>query len=275
MILDGHIHIIGDEKDRDGFEENLKTAGVNGGIVMSIPPGVFHALARPSTPEARLDDLFYWTEGNENLYPFYWIDPMERGAVNQVALAVERGVTGFKVICSQHAPGDRKAMPVYRAIAAAKKPILFHSGILWDGFPSSPNNRPAGWEAMLEIDGLKFALAHISWPWYDECIAVYGKFQSSLKRRSDLSCEMFIDLTPGTPEIYRRDALTKLYTVGYDIESNIFWGTDGRTLNYNVEWAKRWIDIDKDIFASLSLSEETQSKTFSENLKRFVGVEKT
>lgn len=28
---------------------------------------------------------------------------------------------------------------------------------------------------------------------------------------------MFLDLTPGTPEIYRRDLLTKLFTIGYDV----------------------------------------------------------
>lgn len=273
MILDGHIHIMGDQKDREGFDTKLAEAGVDGGIVMSTPPAVFGALAQPMSAADRLDNLRYWTEGNENLYPFFWIDPMEDDAIDQIAQAIGSGVMGFKVICSQHAPGDPKAMPVYRAIAEAGKPILFHSGILWDGLPSSQNNRPAGWEAMLDIEGLKFALAHISWPWYDECIAVYGKFLSSLKRRPELSCEMFIDLTPGTPEIYRRDALTKLYTVGYDIENNIFWGSDSRTGGYKVEWVKKWIRIDKGLFDSLELSSQTQAKAFAGNLKRFVGLD--
>jgi len=272
MILDGHIHVMGQEKDRQSFEKGMKAAGVDGGTVISLPPAVFKALTKPVPAAERLDNLFYWTEGNENLYPFFWVDPIEKDACEQVALAVDRGVMGFKVICSQHTPGDKRAMPVYRAIAKAGKPILFHSGILWDGLPSSPNNRPAGFEAMLEVDGLKFALAHISWPWHDECIAVYGKFLSSKRRRSGLSCEMFIDLTPGTPDIYRRDALTKLYTVGYDIENNIFWGSDNRTLNYVADSSKRWIAMDKGIFNDLKLSAQTQEKAFSGNLKRFVGL---
>jgi len=272
MILDCHIHIMGDQKNREDFEGRLAAAGVDGGIVMSIPPGVFHALNEPTSAELRLDNLFYWTEGNENLFPFFWIDPMEDGAADQVALAVERGVMGFKVICSKHAPGDPKAMDVYHAIAQAGKPILFHSGILWDGMVSSSNNRPAGFEAMLDVDGLKFALAHISWPWHDECIAVYGKFRSSLQRRPELSCEMFIDLTRGTPKIYRREALTKLYTVGYDIESNILWGSDSRAQRYKDRSVRESIKADKEIFDSLGLSAETQAKAFAENLKRFVGV---
>jgi predicted TIM-barrel fold metal-dependent hydrolase len=272
MILDGHIHVIGDQKDRRSFDKGLAGAGVSGGIVMSIPPAVFKALASPMPARDRLDNLFYWTEGNDDLYPFFWIDPLEDDSLDQVALAVERGVMGFKVICSQHAPGHPRAMDAYRAIAGAGKPILFHSGILWDGLPSSPNNRPAGFEPLLEVEGLKFALAHISWPWYDECIAVYGKFLSAMKRRKDLSCEMFIDLTPGTPKIYRRDALTKLYTVGYDIENNIFWGSDNRTRDYKSEWVRQWIDIDREIFADLGLPDETREKAFSGNLRRFVGL---
>jgi len=272
MILDGHIHIMGNDEGREDFETKLAQAGIDGGIVMSNPPAVFKALSATPSVEKRLDSLMYWTEGNDNLYPFYWLDPTEDDAVEQVGRAVEREVMGFKVICSQHAPGDSRAMAPYREIAKAGKPILFHSGILWDGLPSSPNNRPAGFEAMLEIDNLKFALAHISWPWYDECIAVYGKFLSSLHRRPELSCEMFIDLTPGTPEIYRRDALTKLYTVGYDIENNIFWGSDGRAQDYNATWAKRWIGVDKGLLDSIEVTPEIQAKAFSENLKRFVGI---
>ena len=63
-------------------------------------------------------------------------------------------------------------MEVFRTISQADRPILFHSGILWDGKPSGPYNHPAGFESLLEVDGLRFCLAHISWPWCDELIAV-------------------------------------------------------------------------------------------------------
>ncbi len=62
-------------------------------------------------------------------------------------------------------------------------------------------------------------MGHCSWPWYDECIALYGKFLNALEK--DGAPEMFFDLTPGTPVIYRRDLLTKLFTVGYDVPDNI------------------------------------------------------
>jgi len=272
MILDGHIHVSSDAKNRDRFAGRLGEAGVDGGIVLSLAPRSFGSMNADRGPAARLDNLFYWTDGSETLYPFFWIDPMDGDAVDQVAMAVERGVSGFKVICSRHEPGNPAALKVYRAIADASRPILFHSGILWDSRPSSRNNRPANFESLLEIDGLKFALAHISWPWCDECIAVYGKFANALGRRADLSVEMFIDLTPGTPPIYRRDALTKLFSVGYDLANNVIFGTDGRADDYNADWAREWIRRDNEIYDRLKLDEQTRRNVFAENLKRFVGA---
>ena len=147
---------------------------------------------------------------------------------------------------------------------------MFHSGILWDGKPSSKYNRPVNFEVLLEVNNLRFSLAHISWPWVDELIAVYGKFETAYKINPNTSCEMFIDTTPGTPKIYREDALTKLYTVGYDIENNIFFGTDNVVEDYNLEWANYWINRDREILKSLSISKENINKMFSDNIKRFL-----
>lgn len=272
MILDGHVHIMDGKQDRDDFAGRLKRVGVDGCVIISLPPAAFPDLARPKPPAERLDNLFFWAESAPNLYPLYWIDPTEPDAIEQVNSAVKRGVKGFKVICNHFVCGDERALPVFKEIVQAEKPILFHSGILWDGLPSSPYNRPSEFEALLEIDGLKFSLAHISWPWHDECIAVYGKFQSTYKLRPDLSIEMFIDITPGTPPIYRREALTKLFTVGYDIENNVIFGSDCKTNEYDEKWTAEWIDRDNKIYKELSLSQNTVDKIYSKNLKRFLGI---
>ena len=60
----------------------------------------------------------------------------------------------------------------------------------------------------------------------------------------DLSVEMFIDTTLGTPAIYRNEVLTKLLTVGYDVLDNIIFGTNYNISEYNVEWLKEWLDIE-------------------------------
>ena len=274
MILDGHIHIMTDKRDHNDLAGRLKKAGVDGGMIISLPPAAFPDLAPSTSPAERLDNLFFWTEPSDNLYPFYWIDPTEPDAADQVGRAVERGVNGFKVICNHFFCGDERAMPVFKVIAQAEKPMLFHTGILWDGLPSSRYNRPSEFEALLEVDGLKFSVAHISWPWCDECIAVYGKFLSAYSIRPELSVEMFIDLTPGTPPIYRREALTKIYTIGYDIENNVIFGSDCRADKYDSDWTTEWINRDNEIYKDLGLDQSIIDKIYGENLKRFLGISK-
>lgn len=272
MILDCHMHIIEGSGDRTEFTRGLRAAGVDGGILTSRPPACFPELGKPVPTAERLDELLLWCETAANLFPFHWIDPLEEGALQQVAEAVERGVTGFKVICDRYRPGDERAMRTYRAIARAGRPILFHSGILWDGKPSSVYNRPVEFEALLEVEGLKFALAHISWPWCDELIAVYGKFLDARGKHCDPSVEMFVDTTPGTPVIYRREALTKLFGAGYDVGRNVMFGTDARATSYSVDWVRQWVGRDMEVLGELGLARETIEGVFAGNLQRFVGT---
>jgi predicted TIM-barrel fold metal-dependent hydrolase len=271
MILDGHIHIMHPEVDTADFAARLERAGIDGGVVLSLPPRPLDSGGREYTTDERLANLFDVTSGSADLFPFYWIDPVAPDAGDQVAAAEERGVLGYKVICSTHCPCDERAMPVYRRIARAGKPILFHSGILWDGIASSKYNRPAEFEGLLEVDGLRFALAHISWPWCDEHIAVYGKILNAYSRRSDLAVEMFVDLTPGTPPIYREEALTRLFRTGYDVEHNVLFGTDGCAENYHDDWARDWMTRDNAIYDRLGIGDGVRANIYSENLKRFVG----
>lgn len=272
MIIDGHIHISAGPVDQRGLVEKMQAAGVDGGALFSLPPACFVRLEQPHAAHERLDNLLAWVEGNANLYPIFWIDPLEPDAIDQVATANRRGVLGYKVICNRHYPGDPAALRVFRAIAAAGKPIFFHSGILWDGQDSSRYNRPAEFEALLNVAGARFSLAHVSWPWCDEHIAVYGKLRHARLHQADLAVEMFVDLTPGTPPIYREEVLTKLFTVGYEVERNVFFGTDCHTGDYDSAWAREWIERDTRIYRRLGLTPETIDQVYALNVKRFLGI---
>ena len=274
MILDGHIHLGDGRRDPAAFMERLEEAGIDGGVVISLPPAAFPSIAASAPVSQRLDDVLSFTQGNDRLYPLFWIDPVEADALEQVAEAVDRGVIGFKVICHAYAAGDPRAMKVFHAIAEHGKPILFHSGILWDGKPSSAFNRPAQFEPLLEINHLRFSLAHIGWPWHDEMVAVYGKFLNARARRPELASEMFVDLTPGTPPLYREEVLTKLFTVGYDVENNVIFGSDCEAHDYQVGWTRDWIARDNRIYQTLGIGEEITKKVNGENLLRFLGLSK-
>ena len=271
-MLDGHIHIGDPNADRGHFMRSLHSAGFEGALVISPSPASFRNSADHTDWQSRLNDLECWSLLSPKLYPFFWIDPLEEDAERQIDTMSDR-VAGFKVICNRFYPSDERAMKVFRHIASLNKPILFHSGILWDTMDSARYNRPGEFECLLEAPGLKFALAHISWPWCDECIAVYGKLLNAHRVRPEIASEMFIDMTPGTPPIYRREVLTKLFTVGYDVQSNVIFGSDGCVDSYDAEWVGQWIKRDNDIYSELGISEEARKLIFGGNLLRFLGLD--
>lgn len=276
MILDGHIHILADDPgDREAFRHGMASSGMGGGLLISLPPASFFHAGRITAAGARLDNLWGWLQAAPGLYPCFWIDPLEDDALAQVSQAAARGVKAFKVICNRYYPGDARALEVFRAITAVQRPILFHSGILWDGAPTAKYNRPGEFEALLEVPGLVFSLAHISWPWCDELIAVYGKFLNALAIRPGGAPEMFVDTTPGTPPIYRREALTKLFTVGYEVGWNVIFGTDCVVHRYHAAWVKEWVARDNAIFAELKLPAAVTDGIYGGNLQRFLGLSAT
>lgn len=274
MILDGHIHLMDNGPDTGAFLAELRAAGISGGALISQPPASFDRSGARSAqrPAARLQQVLDWCSPGMNLCPLFWIDPLEPDALDQVAMAIARGIAGFKVICDHFLPGHPAALAIFRAIADAGRPILFHSGILWDGKPSSEYCRPAGFEALLDVPGLRFTLAHIGWPWCDELIAVYGKFLHALGHSQSSAVEMFVDITPGTPPVYRQRALTDLFSAGYDVADNVIFGSDCCAPGYNVQWAQEWLRRDEEILTSLGLGQDVLDKVRGGNLRRFLGL---
>jgi len=274
VILDGHIHLLGDDPQAGAFPAELRAAGVSGGALISQPPASFdRSGAWGGRPWAvRLQQLLDWCPPGTNLYPLFWIDPLEPDALDQVTAAVARGIAGFKVICDHFPPGHPAALPIYRAIAEARRPILFHAGILWDGKPSSEYCRPAGFEALLDVPGLRFALAHMGWPWCDELIAVYGKFLNARGRSQSGAVEMYVDITPGTPPIYRQRALTDLFSAGYAVADNVIFGSDCSAPGYNIHRAQEWLRRDAEILTRLGLGQDVLDKVWGANLRRFIGL---
>ncbi len=274
-IFDMHIHAQNTEPKPEGLLKKMEKAGVYGGCIFSNKPRLPRDMKGTkfetgTSFDERLKEVIGWTKGYEDrLFPVIWIHPDEENIIENIHKAVKAGICGFKIICNDFYVYEEKCMKVLREIAKLNKPVFFHSGILWDSGVSSKYNRPLNWEALLEIEGLRFSLGHCSWPWIDECIALYGKFLNSLIKRN--TAEMFFDITPGTPKIYREELLTKLYTVGYDVGDNVMFGTDAQVHNYNSQWAFKWISIDGEIMDKIGVSRKNRELLYSENLMRFLG----
>ena len=276
MIIDCHVHTNPLPQSKEELLKQLDAAGIDRITLLSYHPASFYRegstddaiYGKPMTPAAALAQVMEWAAFSDRIIPFYWIDPLEEDAFDQVDKAIASGIAGFKVICNRHFPGDDKPMQVWERIAKAGKPILFHSGILYGNGPWSQYNRPVGFEPLLDIPRLRFAMAHVSWPWCDENLAVYG-FSRSRKRRNTTSAEMFIDTTPGTPRIYRREVFNKIYNIGYDIENNVIFGTDCNS-NYSPEKVSRILSMDKDALDHAEVSSAQREKYYSMNFLRFL-----
>lgn len=243
-MKDLHIHMSGGHKDSPKeFKEKCLAAGVDGGAVFSLCP----QMIRPEPGEdqrwkPRMEQILEFTSGAEGFLPIFYIDPTEIDAMKQIEAAAEYGFAGFKIICSHFLP--KTVLLSLCAMAETGLPVLFHSGILYDERCSSRNNRPIEFECLMDVPNLHFSMAHISWPWCDELIALCGKFNHLDEAMPGRKSRMHFDITPGTPPIFRCDALFKIFLSGYPVEKRVIWGTDNNANNYNIDYARYWANLD-------------------------------
>ena len=133
-----------------------------------------------------------------------WIDPTVPGTVELVKEARETlSVTGVKLIPNGWYPYEERFSPLYEMAQSLDMPVLFHTGILWSWGDTSRFCRPVYLESLVQFPSLRFALAHVAWPWTDECIATAQKVHVINRRAGRAELQAIVDLTPGTPEIYR------------------------------------------------------------------------
>ena len=224
--------------------------------------------------DARLKRLKEWCDHSDGrLVPIYYINPVERDAMQQAEKAVDAGCAGFKVICETHYPGAARAMPVYQRIADLGKSILFHSGILWDWGDNGNYNRPCNFECLMGVSNIKFALAHVSWPWTDECLSVYGKFTNLWEHPSFRNQFMHIDLTPGTPMCYRQDVLNTIHDVDYwGIRDRMLFGSDAFTSTFDGAFIADWAKNDTEMLLKAGYDQETVDKVLYDNAMAFWGL---
>ena len=165
----------------------------------------------------------------ERIFGLVWANPRAAGMVEELERGiVEKKLRGVKLIPDHWAPTDELLFPIYAKMAELDSPIQFHSGILYGFGDSSRFCRPVLYEALVNYPGLRFALAHIGWPWVDECIAVYGRFRAAAGYKAD-ACQMWIDTCRGTPDAWREEALRK--AIPFCGMGHLMFGVDTNPVN--------------------------------------------
>jgi predicted TIM-barrel fold metal-dependent hydrolase len=178
-------------------------------------------------------------ENNDVLIPFASIDPArgKMGAREARRLIEEYGVQGFKFHPSMQGfyPNDRKAYPLYEEIAGAGLPALFHTGQTGVGA-----GMPGGMGVKLKYSNpiflddvaadfptLTIVMAHPSFPWQDEALAVATHKPT-----------VYIDLSGWSPKYFPPNLVQYANTL---LKNRVLFGSD-----YPALTPDRWLaDFEK------------------------------
>lgn len=271
MAIDVHVHSKGGE-DGNRILKAMDEAGLEHILLMSRPPHWSLATEEEDMVghQSVIDDIARMVAPDPTrLIGFAWIEPSLPDAANAVDYALgEKGLRGVKMIPHGWFPDDPRAQACYAKINGYGAPMLFHSGILWSWGNTSKYCRPAEFEIMMEYPQIRFGLAHMSWPWTDECIAVCQKLQHMQPSRGhEWTC--YIDITTGAPRLHKTNALrTALALVG---DSHLVYGSDCADPE-NPKAYLRNLREDEDILREAGASAEVIDRVLSQNAKRWLGV---
>lgn len=226
-VWDCHVHLHAEESGEEVLRA-MDAAGITRVTLFSRYPANYREKCPPPPAQdlrASIDHVAAVQASDpDRVFGMFWADPRTDGVLDLIEYAlVDQGLHGVKMIPAHWAPTDELLFPIYEKMRDLGKPIHFHSGILYAFGDSSRFCRPVLYEALINFPGLKFALAHISWPWTDECLAVFGHFRSAAHHRSNES-GMWIDCSRGTPDAWREDALRK--AVIFAGCNRLMYGTD-------------------------------------------------
>jgi predicted TIM-barrel fold metal-dependent hydrolase len=199
-------------------------------------------------------------ENPDVLIPFASVDPHKgKLAVREVQELIEAGARGFKFHPNTQAfwPNDRDHYPIYQPIADAGLIALFHSGTtgIGAGMPGGGgvrlkySNPMCVDDVAADFPGLNIILAHPSFPWQDEALAIAVHKPN-----------VYIDLSGWSPKYFPENLIR--YT-NSQLKHKMLFGSD-----YPLITPDRWL---RD-FANLPIKDEVRPLVLKENAARLLGL---
>jgi predicted TIM-barrel fold metal-dependent hydrolase len=203
-------------------------------------------------------------EHSDVLIPFASIDPArgKMGVREARRMIADYGVRGFKFHPSMQAfyPNDRKAYPLYEVIAEARLPALFHTGQtgVGAGVPGGLGIR-LKYSNPLHLDDvagdfpdMPIVLAHPSFPWQEEALAV-----------ATHKPNVYIDLSGWSPKYFPPILVQYANTL---LRERVLFGSD-----YPVIAPERWMaEFDK-----LPIKPEVRPLIMKDNAVRLLKLART
>ena len=194
------------------------------------------------------------------LIPFASVDPHKgKLGVREARELIERGARGFKFHPNTQAfwPNDVMFYPLYEVIAEAGLIALFHSGTtgIGAGMPGGGGVRLKYSNPMLVDDvaadfpELDIILAHPSFPWQDEALAIAVHKPN-----------VYIDLSGWSPKYFPENLVRYTNTL---LKDKMLFGSD-----YPLITPDRWLAD----FAKLEIRDEVRPLVLKENAARLLGL---
>lgn len=197
----------------------------------------------------------------DTLVPFASVDPHKgRAGIREARrLVADFGVRGFKFHPSLQgfSPEDRLAYPLYEAIEELGVPALFHTGQtgIGAGVPGGGGIRLRYSNPMLVDDvavdfpELRIILAHPSFPWQDEALAV-----------ATHKPYVYLDLSGWSPKYFPPQLVRYANTL---LQDKVLFGSD-----YPVLTPDRWLAD----FEKLEIKPAVRPKILKANAARLLGL---
>lgn len=219
------------------------------------------ALGVPPVPNEEIIEAAH--ANSDVLIPFGTVDPHQgKAAASEVhRLVGEQGVSGFKFHPNVQAfyPNDRSVYVVYEAIAEHGLPALFHTGQtgIGAGNPGGGGIR-LKYSNPMDVDDvaadfpdMPIILAHPSFPWQDEALAV-----------ATHKPQVHIDLSGWSPKYFPPQLVRYANTL---LQDKVLFGSD-----FPMITPDRWLaDFDK-----LEIKPEVRPKILKDNAARLLGLVK-
>jgi predicted TIM-barrel fold metal-dependent hydrolase len=198
-------------------------------------------------------------ENNDVLIPFASIDPHKgkMGVREAIRMIEEFGVRGFKFHPTSQGfyPNDKSAYPYYEVIQDAGLPALFHTGTTGAGAGA-----PGGLGLRLkysnpiylddvaaDFPNLTIVMAHPSFPWQDEALAI------AMHKHT-----CYIDLSGWSPKYFPANLVQYANTL---LKDRVLFGSD-----YPVMAPESWIQA----FEKLPIKPEVRPLIMKENAVRML-----
>lgn len=205
--------------------------------------------------------LRFAEENTDIAVPFISIDPHRRaeGVAEAKRLLATGMVRGLKLHppVQQFFPNDRVAYPLYELFAAARLPVIFHTGHsgIGTGLPGGGGVRlkygnplPID-DVAVDFPDMPIIMAHPSFPWQDEQISI------CLHKPN-----VYIDLSGWSPKYFAPQLIQYANT---RLKQKVLFGSD-----FPLITPDRWIAD----FEKIAIREEVRPLILKENASRLLGI---